>query len=177
MTQKIDYKEDIERSTAVFDTNMGVFEVELYAAECPETVWNFINLTEGRQGTKKGGNFYDGLIFHRVIQGFIIQGGCPSGTGTGGPGYHYAGEYASHVRHNRPYLLSMANAGHGTDGSQFFLTFAPTPHLDGRHSIFGEVVDGQDVVKLLEKAGTLGGKPKEKLVILKATIDKKAKSL
>ena len=81
MTQKNDYKEDIKRPTAIFDTSMGEFEVELYAQECPETVWNFINLAEGRQETEKGGNFYDGLIFHRVIQGFMIQGGCPSGTG------------------------------------------------------------------------------------------------
>ena len=170
---KSDYKEDVDKVTAVFETNKGTFEAELYAKECPETVWNFINLAEGRQETAKGGNYYDGLIFHRVIPGFMAQGGCPYGTGTGGPGYNYAGEFSPRVHHDRPYLLSMANAGPGTDGSQFFLTFAPTPHLDGRHTVFGEVTEGQEVMKKLQAAGSRSGTPREKLVIKKASIEKK----
>ena len=103
--------------------------------------------------TEKG--FYDGTIFHRVIPDFMAQGGDPLGTGTGGPGYQYAGEINPNVKHDRPYLLSMANAGRpNTDGSQFFITFKPTPWLDGKHTIFGEVVEGQDTVKKLEAAGT-----------------------
>ena len=85
--QKCDYKEDVDRLTAVFETSMGTFEAELYAKECPETVWNFVNLAEGRQDTQRGGNYYDGLTFHRVIEGFMLQGGCPFGIGTGGPGF------------------------------------------------------------------------------------------
>ena len=116
--------------------------------------------------------FYDGLAFHRVIQGFMAQGGCPLGTGTGGPGYQYDGECSASVRHDRPGLLSMANTGRPTtDGSQFFLTFVPTPHLDGKHTIFGEVVAGMDVVKKLEASGSGSGQPKKKLAIDKATIE------
>ena len=147
MNEKIDYKEDVERPIAVFETNLGSFEVELYAKECPETVWNFINLAEGRQKTHREGNFYDGLIFHRVIEGFVIQGGCPEGTGTGGPGYQFKDEFDSSLRHDREGVLSMANAGPNTNGSQFFVTLGPTPHLDDRHSVFGKVTKGLDVVK------------------------------
>jgi peptidyl-prolyl cis-trans isomerase A (cyclophilin A) len=146
MSEKIDYKEDLDRPTAVFETSLGNFEAELYAKECPETVWNFINLAEGRQKTSREGNFYDGLTFHRVIEGFVIQGGCPQGTGTGGPGYQFADEFNSTLRHDSEGILSMANAGPGTNGSQFFITLAPTPHLDDRHSVFGKVVNGMDVV-------------------------------
>ncbi|TMQ67900.1 MAG: peptidylprolyl isomerase, partial [Candidatus Eisenbacteria bacterium] len=115
--------------------------------------------------------FYDGLSFHRVISGFMAQGGCPLGTGTGGPGYTFAGEFKPDVRHDRPGLLSMANAGPGTDGSQFFLTFVPTPWLDGKHTIFGEVVDGMDVLKTLEQAGSRGGETKEPVRMEKVTVD------
>ena len=124
--------------------------------------------------TNKG--FYDGTIFHRVIPGFMAQGGCPLGTGTGGPGYAYAGETNPNVKHDRPYLLSMANAGPNTDGSQFFITFKETPWLDGKHTIFGEVVAGQDTVKKLEAAGTPQGKPTEELIIKKARIEEKPKA-
>jgi cyclophilin family peptidyl-prolyl cis-trans isomerase len=147
MTTKSDYKEDIERATAVFETNQGTFEAELYAKECPETVWNFINLAEGRQETSREGNFYDGLIFHRVIKGFVIQGGCPSGTGTGGPGYRFDDEFDASLRHTSEGILSMANAGPGTNGSQFFITLGPTPHLDDNHSAFGKVTEGMDVIR------------------------------
>src|SRR4030043_742341 len=146
MTEKIDYKEDIERPIAVFETNMGRFEVELYAKECPETVWNFINLAEGRQETQKEGSFYDKLTLHRVIKGFIIQGGCPIGNGMGGPGYTFTDEFHPSLRHGSKGILSMANAGPGTNGSQFFITLAPTPHLDNRHTVFGKVTRNLDSV-------------------------------
>ncbi len=154
MTTKIDYKEDIERPIAVFDTSLGMFEAELYAKECPETVWNFINLAEGRQETEKGGNFYDGLTFHRVIDQFVIQGGCPLGSGTGGPGYRFKDEFDPNLRHNGEGIFSMANAGPGTNGSQFFVTLGATPHLDDRHSVFGKVVQGMEVVRKIGKVKT-----------------------
>jgi cyclophilin family peptidyl-prolyl cis-trans isomerase len=114
--------------------------------------------------------FYDGSSFHRVITGFMAQGGDPLGNGTGGPGYQYGGEFSPSVKHDKGGLLSMANAGPGTDGSQFFLTFVPTPWLDGRHTIFGEVVSGQETLKALEKGGTQQGRPTESLQLTKATI-------
>ena len=171
MTTKSDYKEDIERATAVFETNLGTFEAELYAKECPETVWNFINLAEGRQETDKDGNFYDGLIFHRVIKGFMIQGGCPSGTGTGGPGYRFNDEFDSSLRHTSEGILSMANAGPGTNGSQFFVTLGPTPHLDDNHSVFGKVTEGIEVVRKIGSTQTgPGDRPAEDVVMKKVTI-------
>jgi len=171
MTTKSDYKEDIERATAVFETNQGTFEIELYAKECPETVWNFINLAEGRQEASREGNFYDGLIFHRVIEGFMIQGGCPSGTGTGGPGYRFDDEFDSSLRHNSAGIFSMANAGPGTNGSQFFITLGPTPHLDDNHSVFGKVTEGLDVIKKIGSTKTgPGDRPVEDVVMEKVTI-------
>jgi peptidyl-prolyl cis-trans isomerase A (cyclophilin A) len=173
MTVKSDYKEDIDRATAVFETNLGNFEVELYAKECPETVWNFINLAEGRQETDRGGKYYDGLAFHRVIEGFVIQGGCPLGTGTGGPGYSFADEFDASLKHDSAGMLSMANAGPGTNGSQFFITLAPTPHLDNRHSVFGKVVKGMKVVKQIGTTPTgPGDRPIEKVVMQKVTIQR-----
>ena len=171
MTEKSDYKEDIERATAVFETNQGTFEAELYAKKCPETVWNFINLAEGRQNTDRDGNFYDGLIFHRVIKGFMIQGGCPSGTGTGGPGYRFDDEFDSSLRHDSEGIFSMANAGPGTNGSQFFITLGPTPHLDDNHSVFGKVTEGLDVVEKIGSTKTgPGDRPVEDVVIERVTI-------
>ena len=173
MTEKSDYTEEIERPVAVFDTSLGVFEVELYAKECPETVWNFINLAEGRQETEKGENFYDGLIFHRVIEGFMIQGGCPTGTGMGGPGYQFKDEFHPSLRHDSEGVLSMANSGPGTNGSQFFITLDPTPHLDDRHSVFGKVINGMEVVKTIGTVKTAtGDKPLEPVVINKVTIQR-----
>ncbi len=171
MTTKNDYKEDLDRATAVFETSMGTFEAELYAKECPETVWNFINLIEGRQETDKGGNFYDGLIFHRVIEGFMIQGGCPQGSGTGGPGYRFGDEFDASLRHDSEGILSMANAGPGTNGSQFFVTLGPTPHLDNRHSVFGKVTQGLDVISKIGATKTAAGdRPVEDVVMEKVTI-------
>jgi len=173
MTKKSDYKEDVERPIAVFDTSLGVFEAEFYAKECPETVWNFINLAEGRQDTDRGGNFYDGLIFHRIIEGFVIQGGCPEGTGMGDPGYRFKDEFDPSLRHGSAGVFSMANAGPGTNGSQFFITLDATPHLDDRHSVFGKVIKGIDVV---EKIGAVktgpGDKPLEPVVMNTVTIQR-----
>lgn len=169
--EKSDYKENIDRPVAVFETTLGTFEAELYAKECPETVWNFINLAEGRQETQKGGNFYDGIIFHRVIKGFVIQGGCPQGSGMGGPGYQFQDEFDPALRHNEAGILSMANAGPRTNGSQFFVTLAPTPHLDGRHSVFGKVIKGLDIVKTIGEVATGPmDRPKEAVVMNSVTI-------
>jgi cyclophilin family peptidyl-prolyl cis-trans isomerase len=154
MSKKIDYQEDIDRPIATFETSLGNFEAELYAKECPQTVWNFINLAEGRQETDRDGKFYDGLAFHRVINGFVIQAGCPRGTGTGGPGYQFADEFDAGLRHTSEGVLSMANAGPNTNGSQFFITLAPTPHLDDRHTVFGKVIKGIDVVQKIGSVKT-----------------------
>lgn len=159
MIEKIDYKEDLERAIAVFKTNLGTFQAELYAKECPETVWNFINLAEGRQTTERGGNFYDGLTFHRVIEGFVIQGGCPLGNGTGGPDYRFKDEFHPSLVHDSEGVLSMANAGPGTNGSQFFVTLVPTPHLDNRHSVFGKIIKGMEVI---QKIGSVKTGPNDK---------------
>lgn len=146
----------------VMQTNHGPIKVRLMPEAAPMHVSSTIYLTLL--------GFYDGLSFHRVIPGFMAQGGCPLGTGTGGPGYEYEGEFGD-VKHEKPGLLSMANAGPGTDGSQFFLTFVPTAWLDGNHSIFGEVVEGMETVNELEKRGSEpNGTPTEKLVLEKATV-------
>jgi cyclophilin family peptidyl-prolyl cis-trans isomerase len=147
----------------VLETNKGTMKIALKPDVAPMHVSSTIYLT--RLG------FYDGLAFHRVINGFMAQGGDPLGNGTGGPGYNYDGEFSTDVKHDKPGILSMANAGPGTDGSQFFITFVPTPHLNGRHSIFGEVTDGMDVLKKLEAAGSPSGKTSEPLSISKATIE------
>jgi cyclophilin family peptidyl-prolyl cis-trans isomerase len=173
MSEKNDYKEDVDRPIAVFETSLGNFEAELYAKECPETVWNFINLSEGRQETDREGNFYDGLSFHRIIEGFMIQGGCPQGTGTGGPGYQFKDEFDPSLRHAGEGILSMANAGPNTNGSQFFVTLGPTPHLDDRHSVFGKVIKGIDVVNKIGSVKTAAGdQPAEPVVINKVTVQR-----
>jgi len=168
MSIKNDYKEEIERPVAIFETNLGTFEAELYAKECPETVWNFINLAEGRQETSRGGNFYDGLTFHRIIPGFVIQGGCPQGTGTGSPGYRFKDEFHPSLRHTGAGILSMANAGPGTNGSQFFITLAATPHLDKRHTVFGKVIKGMDVVTTIAAVATDPRDKPLKAVVMKS---------
>ncbi len=133
---------------ALFDTTEGSFKVKLFADKAPRTVENFVSLAEG---TKTGKPFYEGTIFHRVIPKFMIQGGDPTGTGRGGPGYQFADEFHPQARHSRPGILSMANAGPNTNGSQFFITVNPTPHLDDHHSVFGEVVDGFAVVQKISE--------------------------
>ncbi len=144
-------------------TTKGPIRIKFLHDIAPMHVTSFVYLA------KLG--FYDGLSFHRVITDFMAQGGCPLGTGTGGPGYKFDGEFKPGVKHDRPGLLSMANAGPGTDGSQFFLTFIPTPWLDGKHTIFGEVVEGMDVVKALEKVGSSSGKTSEPLKMDKVEIE------
>ena len=153
---------------AVFETNQGTFEVELFEYKAPITVKNFTDLAE------KG--FYDGLIFHRVIDGFMIQGGDPNGTGTGGPGYTIPDEFGEGLKHDSEGVLSMANAGPNTGGSQFFITLAPTPWLDGHHAIFGKVVKGMDVVRAIGKVDTdFQDKPLSKVVMEKVTIRREEK--
>jgi cyclophilin family peptidyl-prolyl cis-trans isomerase len=143
-------------------TSQGAIRIRLMPDVAPMHVSSTIFLS------KLG--FYDGLSFHRVITRFMAQGGCPLGSGTGGPGYQYEGECSPKVKHDRPGLLSMANAGPGTDGSQFFLTFVATPWLDGKHTIFGEVVSGMDAVKALEARGSESGKTREPLTLERATV-------
>ena len=129
-----------------FTTNKGVFVVQMFEEKAPLTTKNFIELTE------KG--FYDGIIFHRVIDGFMIQGGDPTGTGRGGPGYHIKDEFGEGLVHDDEGILSMANAGPNTGGSQFFITLAPTPWLNGHHAVFGKVVKGMDVVREIGAVAT-----------------------
>jgi len=153
---------------AIFETSLGNIVCRLFDKEAPKTVENFIGLAEGRKefrdpisGKKEKRAYYDGLTFHRVIPQFMIQGGCPQGDGRGGPGYNFADEFHPSLRHNKPGKLSMANAGPNTNGSQFFITVAPTPHLDNRHSIFGEVVEGQDIaVKISETSRDAMDRPR-----------------
>lgn len=130
-------------TTATIQTSRGNIVLELHQDKTPNTVKNFVDLAE------KG--FYSDLIFHRVIADFMVQGGCPDGTGTGGPGYKFADEFHPELRHDGPGVLSMANAGPNTNGSQFFITHVATPHLDGKHSVFGRVVTGQDVVDAIQQ--------------------------
>ena len=144
-------------------TNQGEIVIELKPQESPMHVSSTIYLTLI--------GFYDGLTFHRVIPGFMAQGGDPLGNGVGGPGYTYMGEFENKLSHDKPGVLSMANAGAGTDGSQFFITFKAVTFLDGRHSIFGEVVEGMENLKLIEKLGSPSGKPQQPIVIQKATIE------
>jgi cyclophilin family peptidyl-prolyl cis-trans isomerase len=128
---------------AHFETSLGNFTIQLFEEQAPKTVENFVTLAQK--------DFYNGVIFHRVIDGFMIQGGDPTGTGRGGPGYKFADEFHPQLRHTTEGILSMANAGPNTNGSQFFITLAPTPHLDNRHAVFGKVVEGMDIVKKIGK--------------------------
>ncbi|HEV3217725.1 MAG TPA: peptidylprolyl isomerase [Vicinamibacterales bacterium] len=166
---------------ALFTTSEGNFKVRLFDQEVPNTVANFAGLAEGtkeftdpktRQKTKRP--YYDGLVFHRVIGGFMLQGGCPLGTGTGGPGYNFADEFNPKLRHSKPGILSMANAGPNTNGSQFFVTLAATPHLDNKHSVFGEVVEGMDVVKKIGNVPTAkpGDRPLKPVTIQSVKIER-----
>jgi len=139
---------------AAFDTTEGSFKIKLFADKVPNTVNNFVSLADG---TKTGKPFYDGTVFHRVIPDFMIQGGDPEGTGRGGPGYKFADEFHPTLKHTKPGILSMANAGPNTNGSQFFVTVAATPWLDNKHTVFGEVTEGYDVVERISKVARGGG--------------------
>ncbi len=164
---------------AVFETNKGTFKIKLFADKAPKTVENFVGLADGSKewtnpaGKKVKTPLYDGTKFHRVIPNFMIQGGDPLGNGTGGPGYRFADEFDKSLKHDKPGILSMANAGPGTNGSQFFVTVAATPWLDGKHTVFGEVIDGMDVVYDISKAKTApGDRPVEDIVIKSLKIQK-----
>ncbi|MBT8336574.1 MAG: peptidylprolyl isomerase [Gemmatimonadetes bacterium] len=148
---------------ATIETNHGTVKIELFEDAAPKTAGNFIELAE------KG--FYDGVIFHRVIDGFMVQGGDPTGTGRGGPGYQIDCEFGPGLAHEGEGLLSMANAGPNTGGSQFFITLAATLWLDGKHAIFGKVVEGMDVVRAIGKVATgMGDRPREDVVMESVTV-------
>jgi peptidyl-prolyl cis-trans isomerase A (cyclophilin A) len=167
---------------AHFTTSDGKFTVKLFDAEAPNTVANFVGLAEGskewtdpRTGQKGKKPYYNGTVFHRVIDGFMIQGGDPLGQGTGGPGYKFADEFHPTLRHTGAGILSMANSGPNSNGGQFFVTLAATPWLDNRHSVFGEVVEGMDVIKKIGGTPTSkpGDRPLKPITIESVTIEKK----
>ncbi|HNZ28018.1 MAG TPA: peptidylprolyl isomerase [Spirochaetota bacterium] len=167
---------------ALFDTNYGSFTCKIFYDKVPLIAGNFIGLAEGsleftdaKTNEKQKKPFYDGLIFHRIIKGFMIQGGCPLGMGYGGPGYSVEDQFDPSLKHDSAGILSMANSGPNTNGSQFFITLAPTPHLDGRHSVFGEVVDGMNVVMTIGDVSTdaSSNKPYNPVVINKISITRK----
>jgi len=169
-----------ETLTATLTTTQGMVTIRLFPDHAPKTVRNFVELAEGgrewtdpRTGAVTKEKLYDGTIFHRVISGFMIQGGDPLGTGTGGPGYQFGDEIHPDLRFDKPYLLAMANAGPGTNGSQFFITVAPTPWLNGKHTIFGEVVGGADVVDTISRVQTVpGDRPVTDVVLQSVTIER-----
>ena len=164
---------------ARFETTEGSFTVRLFEKEAPNTVANFIGLAEGTKewrdpstGEKMKSPYYDGVGFHRVISDFMIQGGDRLGTGTGGPGYNFADEFHPTRRHTGAGILSMANAGPNTNGSQFFITLGPTPHLDNRHTVFGEVVEGLEVVQKIGAVATRQDRPVKPVVMNHVTIQR-----
>jgi peptidyl-prolyl cis-trans isomerase A (cyclophilin A) len=166
---------------AKFTTTEGNFTIRLFDQEAPRTVENFVGLAEGtkqwsdpRTSQKVQTPYFDGTIFHRVIDGFMIQGGDPLGQGIGGPGYNFEDEFHPKVRHNKAGILSMANRGPNTNGGQFFITLAPTPHLDDRHTVFGEVVEGMDVVSRIGKTRTGDrDRPVKEIVVQTVTIERR----
>ncbi|GLW09791.1 peptidyl-prolyl cis-trans isomerase [Microtetraspora sp. NBRC 13810] len=172
-----------DKLIATLRTNHGTIKVQLFPNQAPKTVRNFVELAQGarewvdpRTGEKTTAKLYDGTIFHRVISGFMIQGGDPLGEGIGGPGYQFDDEISVDLYFNRPYLLAMANAGvrngRGTNGSQFFITVNPTPHLNGKHTIFGEVVEGTEVVDTISKVQTgRSDRPVQDVVIEEVTVE------
>ncbi|HEY6280046.1 MAG TPA: peptidylprolyl isomerase [Streptosporangiaceae bacterium] len=158
--------------TATLHTNRGPIVIRLMPDHAPKTVRNFVELAQGgrewtdpRTHQPTTARLYDGTIFHRVIPRFMIQGGDPLGTGTGGPGYKFADEFHPDLSFDRPYLLAMANAGPGTNGSQFFITTVPTPHLNRKHTIFGEVIEGQQIVEEISHVPTTQDRPHSDVVL------------
>jgi peptidyl-prolyl cis-trans isomerase A (cyclophilin A) len=177
-----DAKKPAGKVLAHFTTSEGAFTVELFEKDAPKTVANFVGLAEGtkewtdpRTGEKVKKPLYNGLIFHRVIAGFMIQGGDPLGTGTGNPGYKFEDEFGSGRKIDKAGVLAMANAGPNTNGSQFFITLAPQPHLTGKHTVFGEVVQGMDVINKIGNTKTTkpGDKPVTPITIQSVKIERK----
>jgi peptidyl-prolyl cis-trans isomerase A (cyclophilin A) len=170
-----------EELYATLRTTQGDVEIRLFANHAPKTVANFVDLATGakewtdpRTGAKTSSPLYDGTVFHRVIPGFMIQGGDPLGSGRGGPGYRFADEFHPELSFRKPYLLAMANSGPGTNGSQFFITVAPTNWLDRKHTIFGEVTRGEDVVDAISKTPTAAqDRPKEDVVIEQVVVERR----
>jgi peptidyl-prolyl cis-trans isomerase A (cyclophilin A) len=170
-----------EELTATLRTTMGPIVIRLFPDKAPKTVENFVGLAEGttewtdpNTGQRVRTPLYNGTIFHRVIDGFMLQGGDPLGTGTGGPGYQFEDEFHRDLRFDRPYLLAMANAGPGTNGSQFFVTVVPTPHLNSKHTIFGEVIQGTEVVDAIAKTQTdRRDRPVQDVVLESVTIERR----
>lgn len=168
------------RVYAVIETNLGTIKAELFPDKAPKTVANFVELAEGKKwwthpltGRKSKSRFYDGLLFHRVIPHFMIQGGDPLGTGHGNPGYQFEDEIAPDLKFNKPGVVAMANAGPNTNGSQFFITVAPTPHLNGKHTIFGQVVEGMDVANKISRVPRdANDKPIKPVIMRKVTIER-----
>ena len=167
---------------AHFTTSEGKFTIQLFDQEAPRTVENFIGLAEGtkewtdpRTGRKGTTPYYNGTVFHRIIDGFMIQGGDPLGQGTGGPGYKFADEFSPKRRHAKAGVLSMANSGPNTNGGQFFITLVATPWLDDKHSVFGEVTDGMDVINKIGKTATSkpGDRPLKPITVESVTIERK----
>ena len=165
---------------ATLQTNKGNIKIKLFDQQAPNTVANFVGLAEGTKewtdpqtGQKQSTPLYDGTVFHRVIPDFMVQCGDPLGTGTGGPGYKFEDEFHPELRHSKPGILSMANSGANTNGSQFFITERATPHLDNKHSVFGEVIEGMDVVNAIAQVDRDGNdKPKTPVVLEKVTIER-----
>ncbi len=170
----------IQTATATLHTNRGDIKIALFGNHAPKTVSNFVGLAQGTKDYStenasggSSGPFYDGMVFHRVIDGFMIQGGDPTGTGRGGPGYQFADEFHPELQFDKPYLLAMANAGPGTNGSQFFITVGRPEHLNRKHTIFGEVVDSESQKVVDAVAGTAtdrGDRPAEEVVVESVTI-------
>lgn len=166
-----------------FETTHGVIEAELYEKQVPKTIANFVGLARGLRPFKdiKTGEvvkrpYYDGLSFHRVIPNFMVQAGCPEGTGRGGPGYKFADEFYPSLKHDAPGTLSMANSGPNTNGSQFFITDVPTPHLDRRHSVFGRVTKGLDTVRQIARVPNDRSRPRTPVLMKTVTIFRKGAS-
>jgi peptidyl-prolyl cis-trans isomerase A (cyclophilin A) len=171
-----------EELYATLKTNRGDIVIQLFPNHAPKTVENFVGLAEGtkewkdpKTGATSSSPFYDGLVFHRVIDGFMIQGGCPLGTGRGGPGYTFKDEFHPELTFSKPYLLAMANSGPGTNGSQFFITVGPTPHLNRHHTICGEVADAasREVVDAIAKTPTRRDRPVDDVVIENVEIERR----